>query len=355
MRGCRRWLIGVVGLGAYLMAGCLRDTLPTDVRLPRSNLAAESNRNAPQEKVPEPDPPPSDYLVSRTPSIQLEVVPTSSPAKPVEPVEMRMKEETAPAPPADLPAPKMEVHPAPPARPDAAPVQVLRALLEHHPEEEIKEQLKNYDEATRQTFLLLLQSIAELEQGGGLSQITPRELAAWTERLNSLTASLRNRAQLILEKMCFCSSIRNFGDYAPLPAEHTCLQPGEVAHVYVQVRNFSSQRQQDRYVTRLKGHMEIYEENNRAKPMITWRSKLNYDYSAAPRQDYYINFRFEVPRNCPAGLYTVRITVEDWTDTSPDDQQVPDARIAQRTLDFRVGGPFVRPSGTRLDEVRSAR
>jgi hypothetical protein len=350
MRGHRGLLLGVVGLGSCLLAGCLRDTVPAQVRPPRANVVARPKTKAPPEKK-ELDPPPSDYLVSQTPSVHLDVQPSaSSPAKPVEPVEMRIKEDPTPAPPADPPERRMEVLPAPPARPDAPPVLVLRAMLEHHPEEEIKEQLKAYDEATRQALLLLLGSIAEMERGGGIGQFTPRDLASWIDRLDGLRASLCSRAQLILDKMCFCSHINNYGDFVSLPPEHAFFQPGEVAHVYVQVRNFSSQKQQDKYLTCLKGRMEIYEENNRAKPMITWVSKLRYDYSAAPRQDYYINFRFEVPRNCPSGLYTVRITVEDWTDTPTGDKQVPQSRIAQRTLDFRVGGPPARAARVRLPD-----
>lgn len=245
----------------------------------------------------------------------------------------------------------MEVHPAPLTRPDAPSVQILRELLERRPEEEINEQLKSYDPATREVMLLLLTSIAQLEQDGGIARISPRDLAAWTARLNTLTASLCCRSQLILERMCFCSYIKNFGDFAVLPPEHTFFQPGEVAHVYVQARNLSCRRQGDKYVTVLKGRLEIYDENNRDKPPISWASQLCEDVSAAPRQDYYINFRFQVPRNCPAGLYTMRITVEDWTDAPPGAKQVPEWRVARRTLDYRVGGPSARPRRNRIADA----
>jgi hypothetical protein len=236
----------------------------------------------------------------------------------------------------------MEIQHAPLTRPDSPSVQVLRGLLEHRPEEEIKEQLKPYDPATREAMLLLLASIAQLEQSGGIARISPRDLATWSERLNLLTASTRGRAQLILDRMCFCSYIKNFGDFAPLPPEHTFFPPGEEAHVYVQVRNFSSRREGDQYVTVLKGRLEIYDETNRSSPPITWASPPRVDISASPRQDYYINFRFPVLPSCPPGLYTMRITVEDWTDAPSGASSVPESRIAKRTLDFRVGGPIAR-------------
>ncbi len=234
---------------------------------------------------------PSDYLVSRTPAVQLDVQPASAIDKATEKPAEKPSESPPPASPLppidpprpfDSPQPSMEVRPAPLSRPDAPSVQLLRALLDHRAEEEINEQVKSYDPATREALLLLLSSVVQLEQVGGMARIAPRDLAAWTDRLNTLTACLRGRAQLILERMCFCSYINNFGDFAPLPPEHTCFHPGEEARVYVQVRNFSCRRQQDKFVTVLKGRMEIYDENNRATPPIIWASEPRR--TSAPRR-----------------------------------------------------------------------
>ncbi|MHB1422093.1 MAG: hypothetical protein ACYC3I_02630 [Gemmataceae bacterium] len=361
-------LIGNLGLGSCLLAGCLRATLPppggqaSRQSAPVGPVGVTTDRPATVtvEEVKQPVPS-FDYLVSRTTAPPLDVQPAAaleiSQEKrietPVEPVEMRIQAEepSSPAHPAAPPPPQMEVHPAPPSRPDAPPVQVLRGLLEHQSEEEINEHLKAYDPATRTAMLLLLTNIVQLEQGGGLARISPRDLAVWTDRLDTLTASLRGRAQLILERMCFCDSIKNFGEFAPLPSEHTFFQPGEFCHVYVEARNLSSRRQGDKFVTVLKARMEIFDENNRDTPPITWTSPPKIDVSAAPRQDYFINFLFQVPLKCPAGLYTMRIFVEDWTDAPDGAKQVSESRIAQRTLDFRVGGPIARPSRNRIAET----
>ena len=250
----------------------------------------------------------------------------------------------------DSPQPRKEAPASSLSRPEAPSVQILRSLLDHRPEEEINEQLQSYDPITRETMLVLLTLLSQLQQNGGVERMSPRDLAACTDRLSSLTTSLRGRAQLILERMCFCRSIKNFGDYAALPPEQVFFQPGEVAHIYVQLRNLSSRRLRDNYVTVLKVRSEIYDENSRDKPPITWTSPPHEDVSASPRQDYYINFRFRVPP-CPAGLYTMRIFVEDWTDAPPEAKEVPESRIAQRTLDFRVGGAIARPSRARIAEA----
>src|SRR6185437_805243 len=235
MRG-RRWLrIGNVGLTACLLSGCLRGALPPDADKPRSVVPALAAQESPAA-AKRPDVVLSDYQVSQSPSVKLDV---QAPAIPVKTVQLRIEssELTPPAPPASLPETRMDIRPAPRAKPDAPSVQALRALLEHHPDEEVREPLKRYDPATRAALLVLLESVAQIEQGG-VSQLSPRDLAAWMERLNGLTTLLRSKAQLILDKMCFCSRIESFGQFKAL--ENTCFQPGEEVHVYVQVRNFAS-------------------------------------------------------------------------------------------------------------------
>jgi hypothetical protein len=370
MRGCRWLSIQTIGLVSCLLAGCLHTTPPPEAPMPRSNLSARAPANGAEEEN-QPHSLSSDYLVSRTPMVKLDVQQaaatenaTDKPAekraekpaeKPVEPVDMCIKsaEPSSPEPPATPPEPRREAPSSPLSLPDAPSVQVLRALLDHHSEEEINEQLKLDDPITRQVKLVLLESVAQLEQSGGIARISPRDLTALMDRLNTLTASLRGRSQLVLEHMCFCcrNSIKNFGDYTPLPPEYIVFQPDEMGTIYVQVRNISFRRLRDKYVTVLKARFEIYDENNRDKPSVTWASPLRQDVRASPCQDYYINFHFQVPRDLPAGLHTMRIIVEDWTDAPPDAKQVPESRIAQRTLDFRVGGPLACPARTRIAEV----
>jgi len=375
MRGCRGLSIQTIGLVSCLLAGCLQHTLPPEVRMPPSNVSKPPRRtNTEEEGQPSSS---SDYQVSRTPTIKLDVQPTAAtetiaekPAnaskgkqpkksvevaeKPAEAAEMHIEpsDVSSPKPSADPSEPHRETPVAPLSRPEAPSVQVLRALLDHRSEEEINEQLQGYDPITREAMLTLLMSIAQLQQSGGVERMSARDLAACMDRLHTLTASMRGRAQLILERMCFCRSIKNFGDYTPLSPENVSFQPGEVVHIYVQVRNISSRRLRDKYVTVLKGRFEISDENNREKPpTITWASQPREDVSASPRQDYYINFQFRVPLNCPAGLYTIRIFVEDWTNSPPEAKDVPESRIAQRTLDFRVGGAIARPSRARIADA----
>ena len=352
MRRCRWIGMKSIGMALCLTAGCLRFTVPPPRPSRDFVLAAET---APS---PPPDAASSDYLTSAGPKVRFDVQKTAAvetapnpsrdkaPEKPADepaqkPVETTEAEESSP-PPAE-PQPLRQAPAVPLTRPDPPSVQVLRALLDHLSDDEINERLKPFDPATRPAVLQLLTSVAQFEEGGGLPHLSPRKLAVWIDGLDALNASLRGRAQLILERLCFCSYIKNFGDFAPLPPEHAFFQPGEDTHLYVQVRNFSCRRQCHRYLTVMRGRLDIFDDNHREAPAITCISNPQHDVVAVPRQDYYVNFRFRVPSHCPSGLYTMRITVEDWTEAPPGAKEVPESRRAQRTIDFRVGGPLARP------------
>ncbi len=360
MRRCR-WL--AIGLNVCLLAGCMRIAIPQESRAQLPQVPPDPVASIPTK--PTNDAASSDYLM-----VSLPPKPPDAPSPTVAPVEKSNEQSTEPdeestesranadepssTPRPAEPRPLMEIQTAPPARPDSPSVRALRALVERLPEEEIQESLKAYDPATREAMLCLLNGVAQLQQSGGIERMTPRDLAVWTEGLQTMTASLRRRSLLILDRMCFCAYIKNFGDFAPLPPEHAFFQPGEVAHIYVQVRNFSSRCERDRHVTLVKGRLQIFDENNRERPLIDWSSEPRRDVSAVPRQDFYINFRYPVDVHCPSGLYTMRITVEDWTDAPPGAKEVPESRIARRTIDFRVGGPVVRPTRVPTIEATTA-
>ncbi len=344
MRG-RRWLlIWSAGLGACLLSGCLRGLLPPDKSGARSDspvpVAKAADDGAKRTDL-SPTKSPTDYQVCQPPPANPDAEPAPAP---VNTVDLRIQPRQAPpAQPTDPPGPQMPVRSSAAAKPDAASVQVLRALLEGRPDDEVREHLKHYDPVTHEALLALLGGVAQLEVGGGVAQTSPRELAALVDRLTGATIALRSQAQLTLDNMCFCSHIENFGQFRTLLPEHSSFQPGEEARVYVQVRNFASRRERGGYATVLKGRLEIYEEGNRDKPFIIWDSEPCADFSWTLRQDYFVNFRFRVPQNCPPGSYTVWISVEDWTDTAAGTKRVARSRSARSSLDFRVGTPIRQP------------
>jgi hypothetical protein len=340
-RGMRRhrWLLILSpSLAACLLSGCLRAPLPPDASIaPSDNPTRASQKGKDGLNQLERSPPESqsDYQLCLPPPVKPDGQAAIAPVKAVE-LRITPPETLPPAQPADPPQPRVEIH-APSPKPDASLVQALRALLDHHSAEEVLEQLKQYDPATREALRVLLGTAAQLEQDGGVPRTTPRDLAALADRLNALTVALRGQAQLTLDNMFFCSHIKNFGQFEPL--DQYCFQPGDWVHVYVEVRNFASRREGAWYKTVLKGRLEIYDEHNRATPSFLQADEKRADLSRTPRQDFWVNCRFRVP-NCPPGSYTVYVYVEDWTDAPAEAKEVPPSRIARKSLDFRVGGPL---------------
>jgi hypothetical protein len=340
MRGRRRLLIGSFGLWACLSSGCLRDTLQTDAPGSRSDVPSPiaqvlrggaKRPNLPSSELP------SDYQICLPPPIQSKARPL---VPPVTAVDLRIDTQAPPpTKPADPPAARMEVQPAP-IKADFPLVQALRTLLEHRSAEEVREQLKLYDPPTREAMLVLLGGIVRLEESGGVERTAPRDLAVLADRLNGVTAGLRARAQLTLDNTCFCSHIEDFGKFEPL--QDSCFQPGQEAKVYARVRNFTSRREGPIYKTVLRARLEFFDETNREKPFVIWNSTAKTDLSRLPRQDYFVNSGFRVPRNWSPGAYTVWITVEDLTLVVPGQKAPLPSRIARSSLDFRVVGGIAR-------------
>lgn len=351
MRGCR-WLgIGSIGLAACLLAGCLHSRVTPESGKPLSTPPPRGHEEAAEQPAPSQQRM-SDYLISQAPPVKPEKTVAQMP---IEAADLRIKEDAPPVRPVAPPEPRVEIQPAPPPpRRDAPTVAALRAMLERHPEEEVREQLKRYDPATRETLHNLLESIAQLERSGGLAQLPPERLAGWLDRLNALTVALRPRAQLMLDHMCFCHSIESFGKYQVRPLNPPSFLPGEEARVYVQVRNFASRPEGELHKTILKARLEIFDENNRKSPFYCANIKPRPDFSRTPRQDFFVNIRFHVPQSCPPGSYTLWITVEDWTDAPEGTRAVAASRIDRKSLDFRVGGPATRPPQASIADVTPA-
>lgn len=255
----------------------------------------------------------------------------------------------SPAPPAAPPRVKAEPPPLAPQQPAAVPQEepllaALRYLLEKQPDKAL-ELLQRYDHLNQDVMVSLLALAVRLTQGS-LEQAGPQEVSNVMEQLNSLAVLLRSLAALSIEKMCFCSEISRFGVYQPLPARPVFQpgrdgRPGEQIQLYVELRNFVSQPQASFYETRLASTLEIRDLRN--KPV--WRMDFpaqQPDRSHTLRHDYFISFRFPVPREVPPGLYTLWVEVRDVTGIQG--REVPAHRVARRSLDFEVKGPAVAHS-----------
>jgi hypothetical protein len=205
------------------------------------------------------------------------------------------------------------------------------------------EVLQRCDPVSREVVLTLLQIAAPLGDGG-LDHASPQDTVALLEQVNKLQATLRQRAPLVIEKMCFCREIRDFGRYYPLPADYAFQTgsdglPGELVQVYVEVRNVACRPKGNGFETALKGHVEIHDFRGK----VVWQHDFDNrpDRSRTPLQDNYVEFHFNVPSGLPAdSAYTLWVYVKD-----VEEEGV--VKVARRSLDFRVRPPHraMSPAG----------
>jgi hypothetical protein len=327
----RHWLGALGGAaGACLFAGCLGGP---------AHRAVSHDFNAPVPDDAQAAGPPGALSTYHARLLAADGRGGKTPEEVLARVRLDVKAPEPPPPPPELkPAAAVTPAPAPLPPPEAPLVAALRCVLEKHPAEAVS-LLQRYDKADQELLLALLPLAARIGEGE-LERISPEEMAAILDRLHALILALRPRAALTLDKTCFCRQIDNFGRYEPLPPDHLFQaggadRPGEFVQVYVEVKNVTSRPRGPFYETALSSTLEIF---NAQKERVWLCRPAAVERSQSPRQDYFINFQFAVPR-LPQGLYTLRITVRD--DAAPAGGRTP--RTASCSLDFQVAvGAAVR-------------
>src|SRR5205823_688148 len=155
-------------------------------------------------------------------------------------------------PPEQLSAPKQE-SPAPPVK--LAPlVMALQCVLDGRHQDAIKH-LQCYDAETQEFYLRILPTLTILARTP-IDQLTAQEVAVLNDQLQRLQTTLRPRTELVIERMCYCDWVKAYGVYKPLADGHAFMAPtadwpGEMVHLYVEVRNVASVPQGNLFETRL--------------------------------------------------------------------------------------------------------
>lgn len=220
-------------------------------------------------------------------------------------------------------------------------VEALRCVLADRYSDAI-EVLKAYDPATQELYIRLLPVLVGLSRNN-LNKLSSPEIATLNDQLLSLLATLRPRTELTIGKACYCEWIRSYGIYKPLPDGHGFAAPspgrhGDEVHLYVELKNFSSELRGATYETRLSSSLEIRPSNDVADSKPMWEYKFpDRKLPVSSRtmlNDYYQHYIFEVPL-LPPGAYTLTLQIAD--ETRSDIR-----RVARKSLEFRVNSVSAR-------------
>jgi hypothetical protein len=234
---------------------------------------------------------------------------------------------------ADAPSPPVPAKAKKPVPVDEPIVLALQCLLRDRPEEAL-EHLKNYDAANQEALICLTATVARLAKKK-LDQLSPTEIAHLQDQVQKcLLTALRPRAELRIETMCFCESIKSYGAYKRLPDEYEFQptqadRPGDLVQLYVELRNLTSQPHNGAFETILRSRMTILDAAGQEVLSHDFREQEGPFRTLIPVPDYFEQCYFYVPR-LPPGKYVLRFEVRDVT-------RPETPRTAVKAIEFRVG------------------
>jgi hypothetical protein len=277
-----------------------------DLSLPANAVDSDSRpKDSPIEQVRYPAPSASREFVPEPP--RLSELPLSS---------------QRPLPGESQPRPERVETQAKPA-PEPVVLSAMRCYLNKRPAQALL-WLDHFDKPTQELLLYLLPLVARLGEGN-LEHADRREIDALLVQLETMRAMLRLRADLVIDKMGFCSWIQEFGVYQPLEENHPFL-PGDVIELYAELRNFSTEQIGKRYRIQVSSRVEIRDYRGKLIWSHAFDDRDHPAVSRSLRSDFHNRYSFPIPADIPRGNYTLWLSVTD----------LPTGRTAKRSLDFRV-------------------
>lgn len=134
------------------------------------------------------------------------------------------------------------------------------------------------------------------------------------DRLNKFMDQRRTQKGLTIDRGLLCESVKGYRQYVPSPT--SMLRAGSVALVYIELHDFTLQKNQDRYTMHLRFLWELLDE--KGNPMaVEWMQKVRPEEREMVAEfndtvyQYHQNFKFPLPQNLPMGKYAIKITAED--------------------------------------------
>ena len=129
-------------------------------------------------------------------------------------------------------------------------------------------------------------------------------------QLGEAIERLRQRANLELRNVLFCTKIDGFGTYDRF--ERSEFSPGQPVLIYAEVRNFlSSPTANGQYKTILKSTIEIHRAGSQGGMISKQEFPPTEDLCRNRRTDYFHSYLLNMPKDLPAGPYVLKLIVED--------------------------------------------
>lgn len=166
--------------------------------------------------------------------------------------------------------------------------------------------LEGMDAADNRFWQGLLGALAEyleLRDSAPASDRTAQTLAA----LEGATAALADKADLDASVPVFCREVLNFGNYSEF--EHYDFRAGQTVVVYWEVRRFASRETKEGYRTSIHSSFVVQDSTG----AVRHRSEHPFqdDLCRNRRHDYFNVVAFDLPKDLPVGVYTLKVKTVD--------------------------------------------
>lgn len=145
-------------------------------------------------------------------------------------------------------------------------------------------------------------------------------------QFQAASSRLREKANLELRGLNFCTQINGFGDLEKFPSGNE-FSAGQRVLIYAEIVNFKSDLSPDgRYHSRLKPTYEILRPGGQGEVVEQKSFSAIEDVCNNHRQDFYLHFTVDIPEKISLGPHVLRLTVEDELSR----------KLATQTLNFTI-------------------
>ena len=140
------------------------------------------------------------------------------------------------------------------------------------------------------------------------SPVRAKQTAA---RLDIAVQHLREKADLEIQQLAFCSEIKSYGNYNPFPKNE--FREGDPVLIYTEVANFKSVSvESGMFQTRLRSKMELFKFGIDGQRQVkVYKFQPTVDLCRNRRRDYFLSYAIEIPKQIGIGRYTLQLTVTD--------------------------------------------
>lgn len=147
------------------------------------------------------------------------------------------------------------------------------------------------------------------------------------EKLYLLADELPSSKVIKIERTELCRRIQGFRRYE-LYGEGGKIKPGGAALIYLEVKNFTSQKSGDANIMHLKYDWELFDDRDRKILVTAWdkadqKHKEDRIETRGITREFYQSFRLPLPKNLATGNYKIKISVEDASSGKSDSTFVP--------------------------------